>query len=239
MASDARIPTTSPVSTWLPSLLRHLARVEPRGGQEVGAIEAQRHVVIGKAEHARHRCGSAASRWQASLRRSRYGLRRQGRALSFAHLDQGNGRGVGSVEARELDVEPVGIEADRHVEQEAGGDGGTEAGAVVKVDEAGQRVDGEAGRPFGPATATRTDPATGLVIGRNVGIEARAVLLGQLERRGRAVAGADRLVGGRRSAAAAARGKVEPSRQRKLWNRPRRSSKKASTACMSARDFTP
>src|SRR6185437_3475892 len=135
-----------------------------------------------------------ASRSRASLRRSRYGRRRRGRALSFENLDERNGGRVGGVEAGQLDVERVGVEADRHVEEEAGGERDAVRGGACEADEAGRGIDRPAGRDL--AAADRDPDAARYRLGDRpeVGIEVRAVSLDELEGFRRAVAGAERLV---------------------------------------------
>ncbi len=71
---------------------------------------------------------------------------------------------------RQIDLEIIGVEAHRHVEQEAGGHRRAPRRHVPGEErhEAGRGIDGErrALRRSVPATATRTLPATGLAIGR-------------------------------------------------------------------------
>ena len=73
------------------------------------------------------------------------------------------------LEGGEVDVELVGVEADRHVEGEAGGDAAPGAGrrpAKVTSPVAGSQVKSGPSACSTPSTATRTVPATGLAIGR-------------------------------------------------------------------------
>ena len=79
-------------------------------------------------------------------------------------------------EALDVDLELVGVEADGHVELEAGGDGVAGGGDVAgeEGDEAGGVVDGVGGAGVCsmPATATRTVPATGFLMSRVQGLKA-------------------------------------------------------------------
>ena len=86
-------------------------------------------------------------------------------------LDQRDLRDRAGLEGGEVDVELVGVEADRHVEVEAGGDRGAGrrdvAGAKVTSPVAASQAKAVRRACSTPSTATRTLPATGLAIGRS------------------------------------------------------------------------
>ena len=142
-------------------------------------------------------------------------------------------------EALQVDLEAVGVEAHRHVELEAGRDDGAGCRDVGggEGDDTGCVVDRVVGdgrlHHFGDGDEDGTGDGLGDVA--SPGVEVGAVGLGELEQRGEAVAEADVLVerGGR-----GFRRTGFPV-QRKPCRRPRRSSKKAITACRSLSDFTP
>ena len=91
------------------------------------------------------------------------------------------------------------VEAHRHVELEARGDRRARrrdrAGAKVTSPVVGSQLQSSPSSSSTPSTATSTVPATGLRIVARIGRVRAAIGLDELERRRRAVAGADRLVG--------------------------------------------
>ena len=100
----------------------------------------------------------------------------------------------------ERHVERIGVEADGHVELEACGDGDASARRGAEGDDAGGGVDRPAGGLLDAAERDTHGSRHRLRNGARPGLRARGVALHQLERCCRAVAGADRLIGGRRRA---------------------------------------
>src|SRR3954468_243243 len=121
-----------------------------------------------------------------------------GRGGSHHDLDQRDLRDRTGLEGGEVDVELVEVEADRHVEDEAGGDRGARRRDVAwrEGDEPGRRVAGESGRALlDPADRDPHAARDGFRDDALIGRVHSTVGLDELERQGRAVAGADALIG--------------------------------------------
>ena len=141
-------------------LRRAFRRFQPGGRGEVDAVEGQLAIVIGKAEHE-----SVTARQAPAMAKRGRSRRDMGGETGWnvAHgqtsgndLDHGDARDLAGREGGEIDLDRIGIEADRHVEGEASGhDGGR------RRDRAGGEGDPPGRQVAGKGTASELDAIHG------------------------------------------------------------------------------
>ena len=95
---------------------------------------------------------------------------RAGEMLLRLDLHERNARHAAGREGGEIDLEIIGVEAHRHVEQESRAHGSARAGHVARQKCHDPAATSQVNATFSvcstPPTATRTVPATGFTIGR-------------------------------------------------------------------------